>query len=92
MNYRGILYSMWRDPPQLTNEDIDNLDKKYTEIREKIDKNLDYFTKLCVLSAYAHELNGSVSGLDTVADQLTETINYYVFDNFCKPENGIRGN
>ena len=82
MTYRGILYSMWRNPPQLTNEDVDNLDKKYIEIRKKIDDNLDYFAKLCAL-------NESVSGLDTIADQLTETVDEYVFDNFCKPENMV---
>ena len=84
MTYREILSSIWANPPELTEEDIDNLDKKYTEIRKRIDDNLDYFIKLCALSSYAHELNSSVS-IDTVADQLTEAVDEYVFYKICKP-------
>ena len=84
MTYREILSSMWANPPELTKEDIDNLDKKYIDIRKRIDDNLDYFAKLCTLSSYAHELNSSVS-IDTVADQLTEAVDEYVFYKICKP-------
>lgn len=87
MTYQEVLHSIWgSNPPQLDKDDIERLDKKYEDIRKRIDSNLDYFTKLCVLNSYAHEQNIAVSRLNNVADQLTEFVDDYVFYRICNPE------